>query len=99
MPVSLGRRSTSAGAVVLPAGFVVTWSSGYIGARLCGDATPVVTVMAWRFTVVALALGAVVWLLRRIAGPRDVPGARRPWFPAPREIGAHAVIGVLGQVV
>ncbi|GAA1388926.1 DMT family transporter [Pseudonocardia kongjuensis] len=97
--MTLEARSPSVGAAVLPAGFVVMWSSGYIGARLTGDVAPVATVMLRRFAVVALGLGMLLWLLRRFPRRRDGPGPGGRPLPGGREVAAHAVIGVLGQVI
>lgn len=99
MTVSLEPRSGSVSAAALPAGFVVMWSSGYIGARLCGDAAPVVTVMVWRFALVALGMSTGLWLLRRARRRRDGHEAQRRPLAGGREVAAHAVIGLLGQVI
>lgn len=50
---------------VLEAGLVLAWSSGFIGARLAADASPVFLVLFWRFAIVSLlllpfAIGAVL---------------------------------------
>ncbi|WP_226366990.1 DMT family transporter [Pseudonocardia sp. ICBG162] len=86
-------RATAA----LSAGFVLMWSSGFIGGRLSGHNVPVVTVMLWRFAVVSLVLAAAVWFVRSVR-------RRRPDGPPPRqlewrEIRAQAVVGLLGQAV
>lgn len=48
------------------AGLVVAWSSGFIGARLAADSSPVFLVLFWRFLLVALLLSPfVVQALRR----------------------------------
>ena len=88
----LGSRSAPAGAAALPAGFVVMWSSGFIGARLCGDAAPVVTVMVWRFALVALGLSTVLWLGRRFHRRRTGRGAARRPTARGRGLSAHAVL-------
>jgi drug/metabolite transporter (DMT)-like permease len=65
------------------AAFVVLWSSGFIGAELATRYAPALTVLNWRFLL--LAPPALVWLLAR----------RRRWRA--RDIGAHIVIGLLAQ--
>jgi drug/metabolite transporter (DMT)-like permease len=65
------------------AAFVVLWSSGFIGAELATRYAPALTVLNWRFLL--LAPPALVWLLAR----------RRRWRA--RDIGAHVVIGLLAQ--
>lgn len=65
------------------AAFVVLWSSGFIGAELATRYAPALTVLNWRFLL--LAPPALVWLLVR----------RRRWRV--RDIGVHVVIGLLAQ--
>lgn len=68
--------------------FVVCWSSGFIGAKLGAAEAPVLTVLMWRFVVVAAALGGVVYFLWRRRGL--APMSLR-WF------GSQLVIGGLSQ--
>ncbi|MFI0354645.1 DMT family transporter [Actinomadura sp. 9N407] len=70
--------------VLLGAGFVVLWSSGFIGAELGAASAPASSLLAWRFIIAAVPLAA--WLLWR-----------RPHIPA-RDLGLHILIGTLGQV-
>lgn len=76
---------------ILSAGFVVMWSSGFIGGRLGTATASTPTLMVWRFALVAAALALVTWLLRRWGRPRRTLG-----HP---EITAQAVVGLLGQGV
>src|SRR5690606_29838566 len=66
--------------------FVVSWSSGFIGAKLGAHDAPATTVLMWRFVPLALLL-APFWLLRSRTGER-IGG---------RELGWQALIGVLSQ--
>jgi drug/metabolite transporter (DMT)-like permease len=69
----------------LAAGFVVMWSSGFIGARLGTDAAGTVTLLMWRFVLVAALL--LAW--SRLRGSRL----------SRREVALQAVIGLLSQGV
>lgn len=73
--------------VLLSLGFVLSWSSGFIGAKLgAGDASAVTTLM-WRFLPLALVLGAVA-----------ATAGRRWWRGlTPRDAGRQAVVGLLSQ--
>ncbi|MFC4000325.1 DMT family transporter [Prauserella oleivorans] len=71
---------------VLAIGFVLMWSSGFVGAVLGTASAPAATLLAWRFLVVTALLGGW-WAL-----------TRRRRLPA-REIAVHAVIGLLSQGV
>lgn len=86
------RRSASVAAAALSAGFVLMWSSGFIGGRLGTATASTQTLMVWRFTLTAAALAtvaAVASVLRR---------RRRPARPlGRREIAAQAVVGLFGQ--
>lgn len=66
-------------------GLVVTWSSGFVGAELAhrADGEPI-TVLAWRFVVLAGILVAAMLVLRR------------PW-PGPRSWLRQGTIGLLSQ--
>ncbi|MFB4315366.1 DMT family transporter [Actinomadura sp. 21ATH] len=70
--------------VLLGGGFVILWSSGFIGAELGARSAPASTLLAWRFLIAVVPLAA--WLLWR-----------RPRLP-PRDLGLHVLIGTLGQV-
>ncbi len=74
------------GRALAEAGFVVMWSSGFIGARLGTQAASTPTLMVWRFFIAALLLLATSFLLRRR-------------LPRLREVTVQGVIGVLAQVV
>ncbi|WP_100448789.1 DMT family transporter [Glycomyces xiaoerkulensis] len=63
--------------------FVVLWSSGFIGAELGTRHAPALTVLNWRFLL--LAAPALAWLLWR----------RRRW--SVRDLAVHVAIGVLAQ--
>jgi drug/metabolite transporter (DMT)-like permease len=68
--------------------FVLCWSSGFIGAKLGADQAPVLTILMWRFLVIAAVLGAALWVLSR----------RRRLQPMSwRQFGLQLVIGVLSQ--
>lgn len=73
------RRSDT----LLGAAFVVTWSSGFIGAELGTESAPASALLAWRFIIASAVLG--VWLTWR---RRRIP---------PRDLALHAVIGLLAQ--
>jgi drug/metabolite transporter (DMT)-like permease len=68
------------------AGFVVTWSSGFIGASLGTPESATPTLMVWRFLLAAGLLLAGALLLRRR-------------WPGLREIGVQGVVGLLAQGV
>ncbi|MEU6645785.1 DMT family transporter [Saccharomonospora sp. NPDC046836] len=70
----------------LAAGFVLMWSSGFIGAVLGTAVAPAATLLTWRFVVVAVLFG-VWWAMRR---------RRRI---SVRDIALHAFIGLLSQGV
>lgn len=77
--------ASARGSLVTPAlsvGFVVMWSSGFIGGRLGTVTASTVTLMVWRFTIVAAVLAVLVCLLRGhdLAGD-DCPGRR--WASRP----------------
>lgn len=69
---------------MLAAGFVVMWSSGFVGATLSATVTSALTILTWRFVV-----SAVVLVIARgfRSGPRL--GARA--------VAGQAVVGLLGQ--
>jgi drug/metabolite transporter (DMT)-like permease len=68
------------------AGFVVMWSSGFIGASLGTPEAGTPTLMVWRFLLAAGLLLAGALLLRRR-------------WPGLREIGVQGVVGLLAQGV
>jgi drug/metabolite transporter (DMT)-like permease len=67
-------------------GFVVMWSSGFIGARLGTPEASTPTLMAWRFLLAAGLLLVGAFLLQR-----RLPGLR--------EIAVQSVVGLLAQGV
>jgi drug/metabolite transporter (DMT)-like permease len=70
---------------LVPAVFVLLWSTGFIGARLGMPHAEPLTFLALRFAVVGVLLGAVCLL------------ARAPWPRSAREYGHLAVSGLLVQ--
>ena len=72
------------------AAFVLTWSSGFIIAKIGTETAPVLTVLVWRFLVVGglLLVGMAVLRLR------SAPAAMPPW----RDIRPHLTIGLFAQV-
>lgn len=80
-------RSNSA----IAAGFVVMWSSGFIGARLGTDTATTITILTWRFLVAAVVLlaGWALWHALR--------SNRRPL--SRHEIGTQVAVGLLAQGV
>ncbi|QMW65325.1 DMT family transporter [Mumia sp. ZJ1417] len=80
-------RSAPLVTVVLAVGFVVCWSSGFVGAKLTASDTSVLTVLMWRFLIVAVIL---LPFLR--SGGR---GAIARWSGA--ELVGQVVVGLLSQ--
>ncbi|WP_246134774.1 DMT family transporter [Prauserella rugosa] len=70
--------------VGLAAGFVLMWSSGFVGATMGTEITGSTTLLFWRFLVVT-GLLALWWLL-----------VRRTRITV-RDLGVHAVLGLLSQ--
>ncbi|MBE1534929.1 drug/metabolite transporter (DMT)-like permease [Actinomadura algeriensis] len=68
---------------LLGAGFVVLWSSGFIGAELGARSAPASTLLAWRF-ITAVPVLALWFAWRRPRVPR-------------RDLALHVLIGLLGQ--
>lgn len=66
---------------VLGAGFVLLWSSGFVGATLGASAGTAITLLAWRFLLAAVLL----------------LGWRRRISLRPKQIAAQAGIGLLSQ--
>lgn len=67
-------------------GFVVMWSSGFIGAKLGTQEASTPTFVAWRFLFAASLLLGAVFLLRR-------------GWPDPGEVVVQGAIGFLSQGV
>jgi drug/metabolite transporter (DMT)-like permease len=72
--------------VGLEAGFVVAWSSGFIGVRLAQDAGDGWALLAWRFALVGGGLAAVA----AVTGRFRLPAA---------DVARAAVVGLLAQGV
>ncbi|MEU6994678.1 DMT family transporter [Streptomyces sp. NPDC046465] len=73
--------------VLLSTAFVLTWSSGFIGAKLGAGSASAVTVLMWRFLPLAAALGLVALLW-----------ARASWRGlTARDVGRQAAVGALSQ--
>lgn len=72
------------GLSLLGAAFVLSWSSGFVGAKLGTGGAPVLTVLMWRFLPAAVLLGLVLALQAR---PRLTP----------RSAGRHVTVGLLSQ--
>ncbi|MBW5422522.1 EamA family transporter [Streptomyces sp. BG9H] len=73
--------------VLLSLAFVLTWSSGFIGAKLGAGSAGAVTVLMWRFLPLALVLAVVALTL-----------ARASWRGlTARDIGRQAAVGALSQ--
>jgi drug/metabolite transporter (DMT)-like permease len=92
------------------AAFVLSWSSGFLVAKIGTDGAPVLTVVFWRFLIVTviLALGVAGATLRARFAPHgaDVFGATGrpatsswggPRLPALHDIRTHLVIGFFAQ--
>ncbi|MFJ2766453.1 DMT family transporter [Streptomyces sp. NPDC087300] len=73
--------------VLLSIAFVLTWSSGFIGAKMGAGSAPAVTVLMWRFLPLAVVLAVVALTLTR-ASWRGVTA---------RAVGRQAVVGALSQ--
>lgn len=70
--------------LLLEAGLVVAWSSGFIGARLAADTPSVFLVLFWRFVIVAMLLAPFVVSAWRAGLSR-------------RSLGVQALLGVLAM--
>jgi|SRR5215208_2162491 drug/metabolite transporter (DMT)-like permease len=81
MSAGIGKRRH-----LTEAGFVVMWSSGFIGARLGTPEAGTPTLMVWRFLLAAGLLLVGILLLRRR-------------WPGLREIAVQGVVGLLAQGV
>ncbi|MFD6431783.1 DMT family transporter [Streptomyces venezuelae] len=72
---------------LLSTAFVLTWSSGFIGAKLGAGSASAVTVLMWRFLPLAVVLALVALLLSRAAW-RGLTA---------RDVGRQAAVGALSQ--
>ena len=81
MSAGIGKRRH-----LTEAGFVVMWSSGFIGASLGTPEASTPTLMVWRFLLAAGLLLVGILLLRRR-------------WPGLREIAVQGVVGLLAQGV
>ncbi|MEU9591546.1 DMT family transporter [Streptomyces sp. NPDC048193] len=71
---------------LLSAAFVLSWSSGFIGARLGAGTADAATLLMWRFLPLALVLVAVA------------PASRAAWRGLrPRDAGRQVAVGALSQ--
>lgn len=61
---------------VMPAVFVLIWSTGFVVARLGMPHAPPMGFLSWRYALSILAIGAWIGLSRGVAWPR----ARRQWL-------------------
>ncbi|MCK9795717.1 DMT family transporter [Isoptericola sp. 4D.3] len=85
------------------AAFVLSWSSGFLGAKVGTGQAPVVTLLLWRFVVVAAVLVAALGLARLLRPRRRTasPAARvgtAPGLDGPRAVAHHVVVGLLSQL-
>ncbi|WP_104164222.1 DMT family transporter [Cryobacterium sp. N22] len=76
------------------AAFVLTWSSGFIIAKVGTDTAPALTVLVWRYLVVAAIL-LIGMLALRLRDRRLRAGS--VVFPAWRDIRPHLTIGLFAQ--
>lgn len=77
--------------VVLEAGLVLSWSSGFIGARFSLDHAPALLVVFWRCVVLSLMLLPFAWRQIRALTPRTLAHHAG--------IGLLAMAGYLGGVI
>lgn len=84
-PRAPGTSRASAVDVGAAAALVVFWSSGFVGARLGTQYAPADTLLAWRYLVAAA-------LLLPVVAPSLLRLARR-------DLGRHAVVGLLSQTL
>ncbi|WP_306370321.1 DMT family transporter [Nocardiopsis sp. CC223A] len=79
--------------VLLAAGLVVMWSSGFVGAELGTRHASAETLLAWRFLAIAAPLAAwCLWSRARSRGDRPRQGRMTG-----RDAAGHAVVGALAQ--
>lgn len=76
--------------VVVAAALVVTWSSGFVGARLGTAGAAAGTLLAWRYAGATLVLLGVLAVLGARGAPGVLPTGRREW-------GRQALLGLLCQ--
>ncbi|SDW99346.1 Permease of the drug/metabolite transporter (DMT) superfamily [Aidingimonas halophila] len=63
----------SPGQYLIAAGFVVCWSSGFVGARLAMESPmPVLGLFAWRFLLACILVTTWCWLRGRSASTQDI---------------------------
>jgi drug/metabolite transporter (DMT)-like permease len=74
------------GVPLLAGAFVLSWSSGFIGAKLGTSDAPVLTVLMWRFVPAAALLASALAVRSRPRGRITV-----------RMAGRHVVVGLLSQ--
>ncbi len=78
LPRQLGKHS---GALMVATGFVVCWSSGFVGSRMAVDLdVPVMGLYAWRFALATL----LAWML--VVCRLGHPGHRPSWRQAGHEL-------------
>ena len=89
----------------LALGFVVLWSSGFVGASLAAGVAPPATVLAWRYVVTAAILIGALLVRRTVRAARtasaDGTGSQRPTPGAlsRRELGQQVILGLLAHGV
>jgi drug/metabolite transporter (DMT)-like permease len=85
-----GRVGSGVATGALSGGFVLAWSSGFLGARLGMGVVGTLGLLGWRFLLLAPALFLATLLLHRLRPP-----------PSPltrRDVAVHVAAGLLGQV-
>ena len=84
--IGIVQRLSLVGASIV---FVLTWSSGFVIAKIGTDEAPALTVLVWRYIAVAglLLIAIVAMRIRR-------PSARLPRW---RDVRPHLTIGVFAQ--
>lgn len=70
--------------------FVITWSSGFVGASLVGDSAGPAPMLAWRYLITAMIL-LVAWSVQRVRGKLHTP--------TPHEVAQQAALGLLAHAV
>ncbi|MGW8566079.1 DMT family transporter [Isoptericola sp. NPDC055881] len=78
--------------------FVLSWSSGFLGAKLGTGQAPVPTLLLWRYVVVTVALGAGLGVARKVRGRRRAGHPGVVHLGGAREAAHHVVVGLLSQV-
>jgi drug/metabolite transporter (DMT)-like permease len=87
-PIGIPRRTLWSGALGVL--FVVSWSSGFVGAKLAAGDAAVTTVLMWRFLPLVAFLVPLSMVLRRRA-------ARPSRWDGPTAV-RHLLVGLLSQV-